>query len=349
MDIIWLNKNPVIPLHRGKSLRRRINSWITGLDYRLRLSAVHGYPRHLVVDLVNTCGLKCPICPQGRGEINRESCRISESFFQRLMDRLGPYLYTLTLTNWGEPTLHPDLSRLIRYARKFPCYIGFSSNLQFTRDAIIPELIESGVDEIGCSIDGVTEETYSRYRIGGSFQVALKNMIELVTSRNRAARRSPKIRWQVLLNRYTEKEIEPIIAKAHEIGVDSLVFVPIFIDIARMFTQTPAERMNRDKDWLPVDESLSWYDYRTGHLKQKTKLCSKLWDTLVLHSNGDVSPCCAVINPDDDFGRLTEAIDFRLIWNNEKFRTARKRMSHRLHHSVDVVCEHCYRHGVMIY
>lgn len=349
MEIIWLNKNPVLNLQRGRSLRRRLNSWLVGTSLRLGTSRAWGYPRHLILDLINVCGLKCPICPQGRCEIPRQPTQITPDFFQSLMNKLGPYLYTLTLTNWGEPLKHPRAVELIRYARKFPCYIGFSTNLQYLPDEVARELLSIGIDEIGCSIDGSTADTYNTYRVGGNFDTAIANLKKLVEMRKEMKVDTPKIRWQVLLNRYTESEIDDIIAMAEEIGVDSVVFLPIFLDIARMLTHTPAERLERDKDWLPLDSELSWYDYKTGDLKNITRKCSKLWDSMVVHPDGAVSPCCAVIEDKDDFGLLDNAMNFWKVWNGPAYRLARKSMKMRKPDPLHNVCNHCIKHGILIF
>ena len=349
MDVIWLNENPLIHYSYPWSFRRAVNSRLVSIQAKLRTRKVRGYPRHLIVDLINVCGLKCPICPNGRCEIPRKPAQMTRELFRHIMEKLGPYLYTLTLTNWGEPLRHPRLLELLAIARKYPCYIGFSSNLQHLPDALMDGLLHSGVDEIGVSIDGATAETYRRYRVGGDFDQALRNMERLIQRRTALGLKQPKIRWQVLLNRYTEVETDAVIERGRAIGVDSVMFVPIFIDISRMFTHSPKERMSRDGEWLPSDPNLSIYDETTGRLKGNPRFCSKLWDSMVIHPDGAISPCCAVIDPKDDFGRFPETGRFFSIWNNTAYQNARRRMAGRLSEPGTTVCEHCLRHGVMIY
>ncbi|MBN1878761.1 SPASM domain-containing protein [bacterium] len=348
MDVIWLNRNPSIRYTYRPSIRRAVNNVLVGLQARLRTRRVVGYPRHLIVDLVNVCGLACPICPNGRGEIPRQPGIMMPSLFASIMKTMGPYLYTLTLTNWGEPLRHPQLLDLLAIARSYPCYIGFSSNLQHLPDSLLDGLIRSGIDEIGISIDGATAATYNHYRIGGDFNTALTNLKRLVTRRRELGSITPKIRWQVLLNRYTEPETGAVEALAREIGVDSVMFIPIFIDISRMFTHTPAERLARDRHWLPRDPDMSFYDTDTGRLKGDPRFCNKIWDTMVIHPDGAVSPCCAVIDPADDFGRLTEGTDFNSIWNGPSYRMARSRMAGRRSDEGHIVCDHCLQNGVLI-
>ncbi|MBN1354809.1 radical SAM protein [bacterium] len=349
MEIFWLNKDPNIPLIRGRSLHRKINAALVHIQARMKTNLVWGYPRHLMIDLVNTCGLKCPICAQGRGEIPRKPAKIEESLFKSIIDRLGPYLVTLTLTNWGEPLHHPQAIAFIRYARRHKSmYIGFSTNLQMLPPDL-DALLQSGIDEIGCSIDGATENTYRKYRIGGDFNRAMNNMKRLVNRKRELNLNAPRIRWQVLLNRYTENELTDIQHMAGEIGVDSVVFVPIYVDIARMFTASAMERFERDREWLPRDEGLSWYNYHTGTFKKPPAVCGKLWDSMVIHPDGSVSPCCAVIDPKDDFGIWRNGRDFWKIWNGDNYRAARRLMAGNDSDIDGIVCRRCVQNGVVIY
>lgn len=349
VEIVWLNENPNLEYVTRRSLKRWINSKVVTLQQRLKTQRVYGYPRHLIVDVVNQCGLKCPICPNGCGEIPRKTSRMHPELFSDIIDTLGPWLYTLTLTNWGEPLSHPQLPELLKIARRSPAYIGFSTNLQYLPDTLMDQIIQSGVDEIGISIDGSNSETYKKYRIGGDFDTAIKNMKRLVNRRAELKCTSPKIRWQVLLNRYTETQTESVIEMAESIGVDSVIFVPIYLDISGMFTRSPMERMERQGDWLPDNPAYRNYDVSTGRLKGDPRFCSKLWDSMVIHPDGAISPCCAVIDPQDDFAQFSRKSSFLSIWNNDKYQQARKRISGRCGSSGTTVCEHCIEKGILIY
>ncbi len=343
-----MTDNPRINYQYRPSWRRSVNSILVGIQSKLKTKRVFGYPRHLIVDLVNACGLRCPICPNGRGEIPRATNVMSKELFRNIMDTLGDYLFTLTLTNWGEPLRHPNILELLAVANEYPCYTGFSSNLQYLSTELADGLILSGLDEIGVSIDGASEDVYSKYRVGGSFSKALENLSMLVERRRNLNSKTPKIRWQVLLNRYTENETDAIIDLAEKTGVDSVVFVPILIDISRMFTHNPEERLKRDAGWLPVNPDYVIYD-SSGRLKGNPKFCSKLWDTMVIHPDGAVSPCCAVIDPANDFGRIAEKKWFFKIWNGSHYKAARACISGKKDGSPDTVCQKCLKYGVLIY
>ena len=349
MEIYRLNQFDEIPINKKLTFKKALNSKLVDCFLKFQFQRVWAYPRHLIIDLINECGLKCPMCPKGRGEITRKTASVNVRFFQQLLDKLGPFLFSLSLTNWGEPFRHPRVLELIRYARRYPISIGFSSNLQNLPEEWIDDLILTDIDVIGCSVDGATADTYGKTRVGGDFSTAFGNMKRLVERKRILQVDKPKIRWQVLLNRNTEPELDLIIKTAEEIGVDSLVFIPVYVDITHMFSQSPMERLKRDKAWIPADEALSWYDYNNGSFKRQLLHCTKLWDSMVVHPDGSVSPCCAVIDECHDFGRLRSVDDFWKVWNGARYRAARRIMSGKETEDDQIVCSHCRKHGIQIY
>ncbi len=103
--------------------------------------------------IIRRCNLHCGYC----NEFDKHSEPVpTEQLHQRLQQLKALGAYSVCLTG-GEPTLHPDLPALIRYAR---------ADLQFFRTAMITngtylthELIErlneAGLQEMQISIDGV--------------------------------------------------------------------------------------------------------------------------------------------------------------------------------------------------
>ena len=84
------------------------------------------------------------------------------------------------------------------------------------------------------------------------------------------------------------------------------------------------------EEWLPEDESLSQYDYKTLTPKDAIdlKTCSWLYRTVFINWDGGVSPCCNYYTGDktSDFGNLNDQ-SFRNIWNNQSYTLARQLVS----------------------
>jgi MoaA/NifB/PqqE/SkfB family radical SAM enzyme len=336
-------------LKAAQSLRRRLNGWLNTLQSRyLRNARLLGYPKHLYVDPTNVCTLRCPICPSGQRRLHRPKGCMDLQLYRKLLRELGPYVYTLTLTNWGEPLLHPHIAEMIRLAKGYGIYVGFGTNLQQLTPRLAEELITSGLDAIAVSIDGVDQETHQSYRVGGDLELTLRNLKLLLATRARLGSPTPAIRWQFLVTSKNEHQMDAARELAARIGVDEILFVPIYLDISGLFTRTPEERFARDREWLPRSEDLSYYDRRTGRLKIMPARCKWLWEMAVVNWDGGVSPCCAVIDRRDDFGSIAHS-SFRRIWNNARFRQARALMARGKPAAEPLVCNTCHRHGIHIY
>jgi MoaA/NifB/PqqE/SkfB family radical SAM enzyme len=70
---------------------------------------VLGNPTTLMLEPVNFCNLKCPLCPTGQGMIKREKEMLNLEKSKKIIHQLGPEIIHLRLWNWGEPFLNKDL------------------------------------------------------------------------------------------------------------------------------------------------------------------------------------------------------------------------------------------------
>lgn len=117
------------------------------LSFRLRYS-----PFLVQMVVVRRCNLSCGYC----SEFDKTSEPVPfDLLVQRLekLKELGTFGISLT---GGEPTLHPDLPRLIRKCRELGFLrTGMISNGFFLRPELIEKLNEAGLQEMQISIDGV--------------------------------------------------------------------------------------------------------------------------------------------------------------------------------------------------
>ena len=125
----------------------------------------------------------------------------------------------------GEPLLNPKLWGLTRIARDiFPtASIAVTTN---AHGAARETVLVSGIDEIVCSIDGVSQETFEPYRIHGNFELAygfMKDVKRLSVSRGGRL----KVIWKYVLFEHNSspEDLERAQTLAAEAGVDELVFV----------------------------------------------------------------------------------------------------------------------------
>ena len=102
--------------------------------------------------VIRRCNLACGYCSEFDKTSEPVPVEILEERLEKLKE-LGTFGISLT---GGEPTLHPELPRLIRKCRELRFFrTGMISNGFFLRPALIEKLNEAGLQEMQISIDGV--------------------------------------------------------------------------------------------------------------------------------------------------------------------------------------------------
>jgi MoaA/NifB/PqqE/SkfB family radical SAM enzyme len=102
--------------------------------------------------IIRRCNLSCGYCSEYDKSSDPVPAEVLEKRLLKLKE-LGTFGISLT---GGEPTMHPDLPRLIRKCRELGFFrTGMISNGFFLRPELIEALNEAGLQEMQISIDGV--------------------------------------------------------------------------------------------------------------------------------------------------------------------------------------------------
>lgn len=132
---------------------------------------------------------------------------IIESLFEDTKDTL----YTLLLYNYGEPFLDKRILEILRLAKRIipNAYIGICSNGTILPAQLAETIVkEQLVSRINFSIDGASQETYGKYRIGGSFEKAFNNMTVLNNFNKMHEGSQLRIYWQYILFEWNDSDEE---------------------------------------------------------------------------------------------------------------------------------------------
>ncbi|MBN2067467.1 MAG: SPASM domain-containing protein [Candidatus Diapherotrites archaeon] len=307
-------------------------------------SRVLGMPLKLSLDPTSICQLKCPLCPTGQGSNARSRGRMEFSSYKKLVDEIAPFLYEIDLNNWGEPFLNKDLIKMIGYAHKKRIRTSVNTNLNVAlSESDAEKLVKSGLDVLYISMDGITQKTYEKYRVGGNLQTVWDNIALVSGKKKELGLKKPRIFWQFLVSRFNEHELPELQAVKERLGVDELVIGFLRSDMGKEIFTPDREKVESLKKWLPKNESLSRYDYKEKKRKLQKGFCHFLWFVSVVNWNGSVSPCCASYNEKLDFGNAFKE-GFKTVWNNEKYVAARKAVASRKPES-KTVCDNCIKTG----
>ncbi len=298
------------------TLKRLINAIKAYLSYGVSLilkkPIVWGIPPILMIEPTNICNLKCPLCPSGNGSLKRKKGYMEFSLFKKLIDEIKEKTSMVVLWNQGEPFLNKEFLRMVKYASSQKLFTLVSSNLNIMPSA--EEIIDSGLDSIIVSLDGVTQETYNQYRVNGSLEKVMENVKKLIKAKKKANSKIPYIRWQFLVMKHNENEISEIRRLAKEIGVDKLELKSI-----QIYSKEDIE------NFLPKNPKYRRYNISDGDFELKFTFknrCKRLWTDPVVNWNGEISVCCFDKDIQFKVGNIKEK-SLQSIWKNSAFQKMR--------------------------
>ena len=190
--------------------------------------------------------------------------------------------------------------------------------------------MDSGLNRIIVSIDGMSEESYGAYRVGGSLHKALEGLMYLRQAKDKLASRTI-IELQVLRLRSNEQEWSAMKRQYKVIGADILS-----MKSAQFYN------FENGNPLMPSNERYSRYKKgKDGkyHLKRKaSRSCHRLWTGCVITVKGEVLPCCYDKASQFSFGNIfTDSIVD--IYHSEKANRFRRIILQK--RSRPFICSNC--------
>lgn len=340
-------------------LKKYANILLNGVETSQKREHLISYPYSIVIEPTNICNLKCPLCPTWQDIDARPKGSMDMQSFRKILDEIGPYLFTLNLCNWGEPFLNPALPQMIEYAKRFNTVVGLSTNLNHLSDDAAEKTINAGIDIIVLSIDGITQESYSKYRRGGELSNVFANVEKLNYYKKKADKR-PLLIWQFLVNKYNETELESAreIAKQMELQFQPS---PMRSSMGKELILPLYNRVQEMADWFPENPKFRKYplDIKPG-TKTNQQTCKWLWNSMVINWDGSVSPCCGIFEKKWDFNNLFQkTLSVHQAWNSPHYMLARKlvrrylnksdKLPEHINNAEDkgLICRNCIKYGFL--
>jgi MoaA/NifB/PqqE/SkfB family radical SAM enzyme len=289
-------------------------------ERKRRRLRVRSFPYLLIIDPCNYCNLRCPLCPTGINQLGRPQAMLSFEHFRQYFDPLSPFLFEAYLHNWGESLLNKQVFRMIDHAQQSDVGTNLSSNFYRVSSDDMDKLLDCGLEYLVISLDGTSQDTYGQYRIGGNYDQVMENLCEFLRRRNLRKQKTPVVEWQFIVMKQNEHQVEEAERLAKKIGVDLIRFIPVGM---------PFEFWNRKEiadQWYPTGVQgrvESTHEEQQFGQAEKPSPCFYLYRSMVVNSDGGVSPCCVVYKQNRDFAKLDGLVDLPALWNNDKYISAR--------------------------
>lgn len=288
-------------------------------------------PFSVQIDICSACNLKCNFCVHSdREAINEAQIKwglMPYELFTKIIDDMKKswgvsQIKKLRLFQIGEPLLHPDVSRMVSYAKnaKIAENIEITTNGTLLTEKISNELIAAGLDILNISINGINEKQYQQTC---SYELKFDEFREQIAYffHNR---KSCKVFLKYSDIGYTESEKEE--------------FYHMFEDICdEIFVETISATL-----WQDTNTGNNVANAHKGTYGQPLvtkQVCPFLFTTMIISDKGLVHMCCADWKMKYVLGDLNnESVDS--IWNGNRLKEYQILHLKGMKNSIKL-CEHC--------
>lgn len=290
-----------------------------------------GQPFSLSIEPTTACNLGCPECPSGLKQFTRPTGKLQLDLHEKMLSQLSRTVFYINYYFQGEPFLHPQFLDLIRAAKKHKIYTATSTNAHFISATKALEIVDSGLDRLIISVDGLTQATYEQYRVNGKLEKVLEASRYLVEAKKKRNSPTPHLIFQFLAVKPNEHEIPQIFEVAKEMGIDE-----VRIKTAQLYDYENGHPL------LPENEKYSRYVLqKNGKYKLKGdpgNYCWRMWSGSVLTWDGKVVPCCFDKDAQHVLGSITDK-SFDEIWKSPAYMNFRLAVL-RNRKAIDI-CSNC--------
>ena len=308
-------------------------------------------PKVIFIEVTNRCNLLCETCP--RTYLQREPLKsLSLNEFIAIAGQF-PQMQRALLHGIGEPLLNKDLPEIIKYLKGRKVEVIINSNGTLLTGEWQRSLVESGLDQYRCSVDGVTDETYARIRGVALLPKLKKGLDGLVKTKKHLGVETPHISIWCVATRENLQELPDILRLAANLGVPE-VYVQRMVYFATEMDQqygmardglaifgkddNAEERIIEECTKLSSNLGISFL--ASGARDPVNSLaaarpadfapwqaCMRPWTTAYITANGNCLPCCISPFATNDYdslilGNLFER-SFSEIWNEKLYQNFR--------------------------
>ncbi|MFO7525629.1 MAG: radical SAM/SPASM domain-containing protein [Ignavibacteriaceae bacterium] len=283
----------------------------------VRKPIVWGMPISYSVEPTNHCNLKCPECPSGLGALTRPLGLLKIETFKNWIDQIKSTGFYVQLFFQGEPFINKHLPLMISYAQKNNVYISISTNGHFINESNVDFVLDNAPDKLIYSMDGLDEESYQNYRVGGTFKQADEGLRVLIKRRNERKLIKPFVEFQFIVMKQNEHQLDEVLKYGKDVGVEKVVFKTMQI----------SSYENAVK-FLPSNKKYRRYVLQDNSFKIKNNLknhCFALWRTSVITWDGKVVPCCFDKDAEFEMGMLNGRT-FNDIWKSVEYQKFRQQV-----------------------
>lgn len=244
-------------------------------------------PFNVILDVSEACNFKCNYC--FRSEQNKECWGYAKDsqimkweLFIKAVEQMKGFpqeVKQISLSNHGEPLVNRRLSDMVKYIKSkgIKSKVAIHTNASLLDESYVYELIDSEIDRIVVSLQGLDGE---RYRITCGVKIDYEKFYGNLRLLYEKKKKNTQIQIKIANTALEENEdgkffemYEPI---ADRVFVEQIV--PIWKNIK-------------------IDGISDSLQNKYGRIFKKQQCCPLIFHTIVIAPNGDVYPCTQLLSP----------------------------------------------------
>lgn len=271
-------------------------------------------PYTCVLHMTNVCNFKCIYCAHSCRPAGLNSEFMSWETFKKCVDDLAGFpekLKLLLLCGLGEPLAHPDIAKMVAYAKekKVAETVRIITNASLLTHEMSDRLIDAGLDHLKISIQGLDDGTYKE--MCGT-NIPLANIMDNIAYFYHHKR-------QTIVN-------VKIVADAFKRGGDEQKFYSMFNDICDVMN---VEHISPYQELVDYSELTDGKFVAQADASEKPcRICYSPFYMMSVYEDGTIVPCCYISF--ESYKKLSlgnvSQINLAECWNSDVFDQLRLRL-----------------------
>lgn len=269
-------------------------------------------PYIMFIDPCGACNFKCQFCPCNNSDFKTEERhqRMSLELFNKIVDDMQQFEEKVKVVNlyaFGEPLLNTSVPEMIRYLKeKDVCNeIRITTNGSCLSPELNQELVDSGLDLLRISVEAMSEADYEMLC---GVRIDLDQYIENIKDLYQKSRGKMKVAVKIVNSMIRNEQDEQLFFDTYGEYADYIF------------------RQNVDDTWsefsigeVAKNNKRYWEGETAINCITEDERCSYPLISMVVHSNGLVSACCADWKFATVYGDANNTSVYD-IWNSDKLR-----------------------------
>ena len=286
--------------------KRQFNEILSLIDSTYLLPQLRAKPKYVWVAVSTACDLRCGFCPRQYIEPVDSGFMDLERF--RVTARQFDGLQKAALFGLGDPLLSKSFFEFVAICHAHGLEITTTSNGMSLTEDVARRLIESGVEELGVSMDAATPALFRRLRAPGDLDTICRNVERLSELKRQAGRAAPCLVIPCTISSENLHELPAMVDLAHRLGATGVSFsdlVAMREDFARYcvpdspeLNRRLEEAFQRGKDLGLVvgrfRQKMNPWVGRAAETEGRPHGCPTLYEHFHLERRGETKYCCYI-------------------------------------------------------